>query len=155
MYGYFKRQTDHLTHKKTWTWLKKRWNLKKGTKSFLVIAQNNVINTSYVKAKVDNTQENGKCRFCEDKNERVDHIISKCNKQAHNIKNRLELMGVMIHWKLWHKYKFDHTIKWYMDKPASFLENEIFCDFDIQTDHLISARRPDLVLKKLISLHKI
>ena len=36
-----------------------------------------------------------------------------------------------------------------MHKPESVLENKthkILCDFEIQTDHLIPARKPDLVL---------
>ena len=36
-----------------------------------------------------------------------------------------------------------------MHNPASVLENDtqkILWDFDIQTDHLISARRPDLII---------
>ena len=36
-----------------------------------------------------------------------------------------------------------------MHNPESVLENEthkILCDFQIQTDHLISARRPDLMI---------
>ena len=44
--------------------------------------------------------------------------------------------------------KFDHTNKWYIHNPAAVLENDthkLLWDFDIQTDHLISARRPDLV----------
>ena len=45
------------------------------------------------------------------------------------------------------KFEFDHTNKWYMHNPTSVLENDthkLQRDFDIQTDHLISARRPDL-----------
>ena len=36
--------------------------------------------------------------------------------------------------------------KWYMRNPKSILENvmhKLLWDFEIQTDHLISARRPD------------
>ena len=43
------------------------------------------------------------------------------------------------------KLKFNHTNKWYMLNPASVLENDthkLLWNFDIQTDHLISARRP-------------
>ena len=39
--------------------------------------------------------------------------------------------------------------KWYMHNPAAVLENNIhklLWNFDIQTDNLISARRPDLAL---------
>ena len=42
-----------------------------------------------------------------------------------------------------------HTNKWYKHNLESVLENEtlkILWDFEIQTDHLISARRPDQVI---------
>ena len=47
------------------------------------------------------------------------------------------------------KFKFDHTNKWYMHNPAPVLKNnthKLQWDFDIHTDHLISARRPDLII---------
>ena len=47
------------------------------------------------------------------------------------------------------KFKFDHANKWCMHNPAPVLENntqKLLWDFDIQTDHLISARRPDLII---------
>ena len=47
------------------------------------------------------------------------------------------------------KFKFDHTNKWYIYNPASMLENDthkLVWDFDIYTDHLISARRLDLII---------
>ena len=47
------------------------------------------------------------------------------------------------------KFKFDHTNKWYMHNPALVLENDshkLLWDFNIQTDHLIPARRPDLII---------
>ena len=55
----------------------------------------------------------------------------------------------MIHWELCKKFKFNHTTKWYTHKPESILENEthkLLWDFEIQTDHLILARRLDLVI---------
>ena len=47
------------------------------------------------------------------------------------------------------KLKFDRTNKWYMHNPAPVPENDthkLLGDFDIHTDHLISARRPDLII---------
>ena len=64
-------------------------------------------------------------------------------------KTRKDWVGRVIHWELWKKFKFDHTNKWYMHNPASVLENDthkLLWDFDIQTDHLISVRRPDLII---------
>ena len=55
----------------------------------------------------------------------------------------------MIHRELCKKLKSDHTNKWYMHNPASVLENvthKLLWDFEIQTDHLISVRRPDLLI---------
>ena len=43
--------------------------------------------------------------------------------------------------------------KWYMHDPESVQVNEtqkLFQDFEIQTDHLISARRPDLAISFVI-----
>ena len=57
----------------------------------------------------------------------------------------------MIHWELYKRLKFDHTAKWYMHKPESILENEthkILWDLEIQRDHLVPIRRPELVLMK-------
>ena len=55
----------------------------------------------------------------------------------------------MILWELCKKFKFDYTKKWYIHNPASVLKNEthkLLWDFNTQTDHLISTRRPDLII---------
>ena len=55
------------------------------------------------------------------------------------------------HWELCKKFEFDHTNNWYIQNPESVLRNEthkLLWDFDMQTDYLISARRPDLIIIK-------
>ena len=57
-------------------------------------------------------------------------------------------VGKVIHWELCKNLKYDHTKKWYMHNLESVLKNEthnFFWDFEMQTDHLISHRRPDLI----------
>ena len=47
------------------------------------------------------------------------------------------------------KFKFDNTNKKYMHNSAPVLENDTYkllWDFDVQTNHLISARRPNLII---------
>ena len=64
-------------------------------------------------------------------------------------KNKCDWVGKMIHWELCKKLKFHYTIIRYMHKPEGILENEThknLWDSEIQTDHLILARKPDLVL---------
>ena len=75
------------------------------------------------------------------------------NKQMQQIrkeyKNRHDRVGRMIHWEMCKKFKFDHTNKCYMHNPASDLKNythKLLWEFDIQTDHVILARRPDLIV---------
>ena len=50
LYGYFKRQAKEITHKKSWTWLR-RGNSKRITESLLKATQDNAVRISYVKEK--------------------------------------------------------------------------------------------------------
>ena len=113
-------------------------------------AQNNAIRTNHIKTRIYKTQQNSRCRLFGDRDETINHIISECNKLAQKeYKTRHDWVGKVIHRELFKKLKFDYTNKWYMHDPESVQENEtnkFFWDFEIQTDHLISARRPDLVI---------
>ena len=133
------------------TWLRKG-NFKRETESLLIAAQDNAISTNHIKARIDKTQQNSKCRLCGDRDETINHIISECSKLAQReYKTRHDWVGKVIHWEMCKKFKFDHTNKWYMHNPAPVLENDshkLLWDFNIQTDHLIPARRPDLIIIK-------
>ena len=140
---------NDISPEKTWTWLRKG-KFKRETVSVLIVAQNNAIRTNQIKARIDKTQQNSKCRLCCDRDETINHIISECSKLAQKeYKIRHDWVGKVIHWELCKKFKFDPTNKWYVHNPAAVLENDthkLLWDFDIQTDHLISARRPDLIV---------
>ena len=117
-------------------------NFKRETEFLLIAAQNNAMRTNHIKARIDKTQQNSKCWLCGDRDETIDHIISE-------LKTRHDWVGKMIHWEICKKFKFDHTKKWYIHNTASVLENDthkLLWDFGIHTDHLISARRPDLII---------
>ena len=145
LYGRFKRLIN-ISHQKTWTWLRKG-NLKREPKSLLIAAQDNAIRTTHIKVRIDKTQQNSKCRLCDDRYETINRIISECSKLAQKeYKARHNRIGKVFHREMCKEFKFDHTNKWYMHKPAPVLENDthkLLWDFNIQTDHLIPARRPD------------
>ena len=149
LYGRFKRLINNISHEKTWTSLSKG-NFKRETESLLIAAQDNAIRTNHIKARIDKTQQNSKCRLCGDRDETINHIISECSKLAQReYKARHNWVGKVIHWEMCKKFKFDHTNKWYMHNPAPVQENathKLLCNFNIQTDHLIPARRPDLTI---------
>ena len=130
--------------------LLRKGNLKRETESLLIAAQNNAKRTNHIKARIDKTQQNSKCRLCGERDDTINHIISECSKLAQKeYKTKHDWVGKVIHWELCKKMKFVHMNKWYMYNPASVLENgthKLHWDFDIQTDHLISAQRPDLII---------
>ena len=66
LYGYYKRQTEKIAHKMTRILLRKRIFMRK-TESLLIAAQNNALRANYINAKIDNIQQNWKCRVCVDK----------------------------------------------------------------------------------------
>ena len=142
--GRFKRLINNISHDKTWTWLRKG-NFKRETESLLMAAQNSAIRTNPIKARIDKTQQNSKCRLCGDRDETINHIISECSKLAQKeYKARHGWLGKVIHWEMYKKFKFDHANKWYMHNPAPVLENDtqkLLWDYDIQT-----ARRPYLII---------
>ena len=57
-------------------------NLNRESKSIQIAPRNNAIRTNYVKAKIDRTQQNSKCRLCGDRDETINPIISKRRKLA-------------------------------------------------------------------------
>ena len=55
MYGDFKQQANEIVPKKTWILLRKE---KPHTESLTIAAQNNAMRTNYIRAKIDDTQQN-------------------------------------------------------------------------------------------------
>ena len=147
--GRFKWIINTISHRKTWTWLRKG-NFKRETECLLIATQNNAIRTNHIKSRIDKTQQNSKCRLCSDRDETINHIINRYSKLAQKeYKERHDWVGMVIHREMCKKFKFDHTNKWYMHNPAPVLENDthkLLWDSDIHTDHLISARRPYLII---------
>ena len=149
LYGRFKRLINNISNDKIWAWLRKG-NFKRETELLLIAAQNNAVRTNHIKERIDKTQQNSKCRLFSDRDETINHIISECSKLAQKeYKTRRDWVGKVIHREMCKKFKFNHTNKWYLHSPAPVLENntyKLLSDFEIHTDHLISVRRPDLVI---------
>ena len=143
LYGRFKRLINNISHDKTWTWLRKG-NVQWETESLLKAAQDSAIWTNHIKARIDKTQQNSKCRLCGDRNETINHIINECSKlEQREYKARHDWVRKVIHWEMCKKVKFDHTNKRYIHNRAPVLENtthKLLWYFNIQTDHLIPAR---------------
>ena len=66
-------------------------------------------------------------------------------------KGRHDRIAAAVHWGLAKKYGLPHAEKWYDHNAEAVNENEdvkLLWDFSIQTDKVIHARRPDIVIVK-------
>ena len=75
-------------------------NLKRETESFRIeVKKKNALRTNYVKAKIDNTQQNRKFKLCKKREETINHFVSECSKLAQKeYKTKHDWMGKIIQW---------------------------------------------------------
>ena len=78
------------------------------------------------------------------------HIISECSKLAQvGYKQRHDWVGKRINWEVCRKSGIEVVLKWHKHHPQAVKEEErykILWDFNIQTDDVIEARRPDMIV---------
>ena len=102
--------------------------------------------------KIDKTQQISNCKLWGERDETVNHKVTEYSKLAQKeYKTRYDGVGKVIHRELCKRLNFDHTMKWYLHKPESILENEMYNILrasEIQIGPLILARQSDLVLIK-------
>ena len=88
--------------------------------------------------------------MCGTRNETISHIVRDCGKLAQKeYKQRHNSVGKYVHCQFCEKLGFNRARLWYEHKPESVAENEnfkILWDFTIQCDHMIEARRSDIVV---------
>ena len=81
--------------------------------------------------------------------ETATHIVSGCEKLVQReYKRRHDNVANMVHYKLCEKYGLESE-RWYEHEPESVVENDgvrLLWDVNIQCDHIIEARRPDIVV---------
>ena len=124
LYGRVKRLINNISHDKTWPCIRKG-NFKRETESLLMAAQTITIRTNHIKARIDKTQQNSKCRLCGGRDETINHIISECSKLAQKeYKARHYWVDKVIHGEMCKKFKFDDANKWYMHNPLPVIEND-------------------------------
>ena len=75
LHVFSKRQTAEIVHEKIWIWLRKGI-LKREDGSILIAVINNVKKTNYIQAKINNMQQNSKCKLCEEKDEMVESKLA-------------------------------------------------------------------------------
>ena len=149
MHGQHIRDTKEQAAPETWKWMR-RGTLKRETESLIVAAQDQALRTNYRKAKIEKSGGDPKCRLCKERDETVSHLVSECSKIAQTeYKKRHDKVAAAVHWSICKRHGLPHSEKWYDHRAPPVIENtkvKLLWDFNIQTDKVIEARRPDLVL---------
>ena len=155
MHGQYVRglQDNGADIEATWSWLHQQ-DLKKETEGLILAAQDQALTTNYIKHRIHKVPgTDPRCRLCHSKPETVDHIVSCCPKLSQSeYKRRHDNVAAAVHWCMCRKYLIPCEDRWYQHRADKVAENEdvkLLWDFQVQTDHVIPARRPDiLILKK-------
>jgi len=134
----------------THQWLRNS-GLKEETEGFILAAQDQSLFTRNYQANVIHNGADPKCRFCDEKLETIDHLVSGCSILTPNeYKNRHDRVGQYLHWKIFRHYSISTPSNWYEHHPDPVTEGKdvsILWDFPIHTDRTIQASRPDIAIK--------
>ena len=88
--------------------------------------------------------------MCGARDETVMHILSECEKLAQGeYKKRHDRVASIIHWELCALHGFQRSKNWFEHRAEPVRENDkvrILWNFNIHTDRVIKARRPDIVV---------
>ena len=120
------------------------------TETLICRSRKQSIQTFYIKCNIDKTGESPLCRMCGTGNETISHIVSECGKLAKKEhKRRHDSLGTYVYWQFCEKLGFNRARLWYEHGLESVVDNKNFkflWDFTIPCDHMIEARRPDIVV---------
>ena len=96
---------------------------KKRNKISNYAAQEQAIRKNAMKAKIDKTQAESKCRLRGKVYETVRHIVRECPTLVQSeYKRRHDSMGRKVHWEVCRKTGFDVNEKWYKHEPEKVVK---------------------------------
>ena len=149
LHGQYPKIVEKGDETKTYKWLKNGF-MKKETEGLITAAQDQALPTRWKKVHIEKQGGTSACRMCNGREETIFHILSECEKMAQTeYKKRHDKVAQLVHWNLCKKYGLDHAKNWYAHTAEKVTENEkvkVLWDFAIQTDHVIQARRPDIIV---------
>ena len=154
LHGHFVQQTEEVGNEDRWKCLR-NGILNHETGSLIFPAQEQAIQTTVIKEKIDKSQEQTIGRMYSRADETLNHIARECSRLAEReCKRRNDRIGRCIHLKICRASAILFKSKWYEYQTKVVIVKDcckILCDFAAQTDYFTTARRPDMIFidKKL------
>ena len=127
-------------------------SVNKSTEGFVFAAQEQALQTNWLKARITGESEDARCRKCKKQDETVAHIVSGCGILAQSdYKTRHDRMGLRVYWELCKKYGVKCSEKWYEECPESVRKSEcgkyeIWWNRPVNTPKRLDHNKPDVIL---------
>ena len=116
----------------------------------IIAAQDQALSVRAIKHHIYGMSVPATCRLCGDAPEYIDHLLSVClSIVATMYKQRHDSVAKIIHWALSKQFGLVVPTHYWNHVPQSVSENshgKLSRDFNVYTDHVLSARRPDIVV---------
>ena len=116
----------------------------------ILAAQDQALSTKHRKIRIEKQHGDPTCRLCGEREETIMHVLSECKKIAQTeYKKRHDKVATWTHWRLCQIYNVPHSNNWYEHLAETVIKTpqvKILWDFNIQTDKVIEAIRPDIVV---------
>uniref|UniRef100_A0A3B3HW39 Reverse transcriptase domain-containing protein n=1 Tax=Oryzias latipes TaxID=8090 RepID=A0A3B3HW39_ORYLA len=145
---YHRTITEVADIKKSYQWLE-RAGLQDSTEALILAAQEQALSTRAIEAQIYHTRQDPRCRLCKEAPETIQHITAGCKMLAGKayMERHNQVAGI-IYRNVCAKYGLETPrSKW--ETPPKVVENErakILWDFQIQTDRMVMANQPDIVV---------
>ena len=124
MFGQFYRQTKEIVDETASNHWIKDGHLMKETEGLLMAAQEQAIRTRKIRHAIDKTDICPKCRWCAEKDETVEHLLTGCSTLAKGEYSSHNQVATVIHWRLCKKYGIQVHPTCYRHEVQPVLETE-------------------------------
>ena len=151
LHGQYPQQVEQATNTEmAYKWLSCT-GLKIETEALITAAQDQALNTKHHQAKILKLSDDSKCRMCREADETVSHIIAGCQKLAGTeYLRRHNSVAATLHHEICQHYRIPTAEQQpWLHRPEAVTETEqvkVLWDFEIRTDRIVTARRPDLLV---------
>ena len=150
LHGQFPKTVEENDSRRSWKWL--QCDIKGETEGLITAAQDQCLSTNNYRRNILHDNINSKCRLCNQAEETINHIVSECpNLAKKKYMERHNNVARVVHWEICKQFGIPTSQQWYRHRPEDqkVTENtkaKILWDFNIQTDNVITHRRPDIVV---------
>ena len=159
MHGKWARDNKDMSMR-TFDWVTKGF-VSKRTEGFIFAAQEQALQTNWLKSRILGGDFDNRCRKCKGFPETVSHLVSGCPNLAQlEFKTRHDRVGLRVYWELCRKFNIRCSDRWFKETPDKIRTSkcgryEIWWDRAVETSKALEHNRPDLVLIDNVKKHWI